>query len=208
MVSFREAFATSDSLAFYDIGRQLGPQELLRAATALNLPLTDELKLRPAFVLSFGTLIATPAQILEMGQAVFGLAFGVPVTAPAPQLLSSTGGEALPLAYRQLASMLPAFDQQAHLRDLVQSAVVDARGTLHGLKGQTGAVAGKSGTTSSPYRPGPGQRPYQQAKLSLTYQPSDRSVALTVIAGSAPQPLAFSAMPVDVLNPIRVALLR
>ena len=206
-ISLREAFATSDSLAFYDMARQFGPQALLLAAQALGLPQSDDLTRRPAFALAFGTLLATPAQMLALGQAVFGLAYGIDVTAEAPQLLSATA-TAPPQAFRQLGALLPAVAQRGHLRTLVEAPVSDNRGTLHALQRSTAAVAGKSGTTSSPYRPQPGQRPYQQAKLSLTYQASDGTVALTVIAGGAPHPLAQAAMPVEVLNPVRVALLR
>ena len=207
-ISLREAFATSDSLAFYDVARQLGPQSLLRAAQALGLTQSDELTKRPAFVLAFGTLLATPAQMLALGQAVFGLAYGAQVTAEAPQLLNTPVNAAPPLAWRQLAALLPAPAQREHLHALVQAPVSDSRGTLHALQRSTDAVAGKSGTTSSPYRPATGQRPYQQAKLSLTYQASDRTVALTVIGGAAPHPLAQAAMPVEVLSPVRQALLR
>jgi membrane peptidoglycan carboxypeptidase len=208
LVPRREATATSDSLVYYDLARQLGPQRLLAAARALGLDIDDELAARPAFVLAFGTLEATPEQMLQMGQAVFALAYGVPVQARAPQLLVLVlDSAAPPLAYLHLQTLLPAPEHRHQLSQLLQAPVVHPRGTLHAL-GPAGTTAGKSGTTSSDHRPAAGLRPYVQAKLALTWQPQDRSVSLSIVAGAEPQPLAQARLPGALLNPLRQALVR
>lgn len=205
-----EAFATSDGLAFFDLARQLGPQRLLAAATALNLATDDEVHAHPAFTLAFGTLRVKPAQMLEAGQALFALAHDLRVRAGAPNLLTvaNVAGEAgRPLAYDQLAALLPGTGQREELLRLLQAPVQHRRGTLHSLAGD-GIDSGKTGTTSSAFSPAPGQNPYVQSKLALTYQPRDRTVALAVVAGPEPQPLGQSHLPGDLFNPLRRALVR
>lgn len=212
---FAQAFANSDSLAFYDVARKLGAAPLLQAAQNLGLDTSGPWREHPAFDLSFGTALATPAEMLALGQAVFAVAYGLPVQQKAPQLLmpqhDATANASAPAgaapAHRWLAGLLPSAAQRQHLRRLVQAPVEQPNGTLAGLKG-TSAVAGKSGTTSSPHRAASGVRPYVQAKYSLTYHPVDQTVALTMIAGPAPLPLSVPTMPVAVLDPVRVALLK
>lgn len=205
-IPLREAMATSDSLAFYDLARTLGDDALRQAAQALSLPVRDDLKAYPAFTLAFGTLLVTPGQMLAMGQAVMALAYGLPVHAAAPRLLA--GANAPPSAWQGLSRLLPDGMQRAQLRQLVEAPVSHARGTLHALQAHSTATAGKSGTTSNRKSPYPGSRPYVQGKLALTYQPADKTVALALIAGPGAHPLSQPAMPTEVLNPVRLALLK
>ena len=199
------ATATSDNLAFYELARRLGEPALRQALEALGL------KAQPgggslAYALSFGTLPATPAEMLAMGQALFGVAYDVPARAAAPQLLQ-LDSPAPATAWQAVAALLPAAAQRTALGRLLQAPVSGPGGTLTGLA-SAGAAAGKSGTASSAIT-GPGlPRPYQQARLSLTYQPADRSVALAIVAGSEPQPLGQWNLPADLIQPIRAALLR
>jgi hypothetical protein len=151
-------------------------------------------------------LPAAPAQLLAMGQALFGVAYGVPAHAAAPQLLQLDPPQPA-TAWQAVAALLPTATQRSALGSLLQAPVVHPRGTLATLAA-AGAAAGKSGTAGSPFT-GPGlPRPYQQARLSLTYQPADRSVALAIVAGSEPQPLGQWNLPAQLIQPIRTALLR
>ncbi|MBQ0944043.1 hypothetical protein KAK07_11925 [Ideonella sp. 4Y16] len=205
-ITLAEATATSDNLAFFDLARRLGEPALAQAAQALELPLdlqTDGGSL--AFRLSFGTAVATPADLLRMGQALFAVAYGVRASAAAPQLLQVQPPQPAG-AWQAVAAMLPQPGQQRMLRELLEAPVAHPSGTLAALSG-TGVAAGKTGTVSSPVT-GPGQtRPYQQARLSLTYQPADRSVALVVVAGSEPQPLGQPGLPAQLIQPIRETVL-
>lgn len=205
LISLAEATATSDGLAYFDLAQQLGPPALQAAAKALGIDL-DPSAGQPAYALAFGTATATPAQMLAMGQAVFALAEGVAVQAAAPQLLQLQEPPP-PVAWQALRALLPQAAQHAALRTLVRAPVSHPRGTLSGLAG-VGAAAGKSGTTSSPWQPVSGARPYQQTRLSLTWQPADQTVALAILAGNAPQPLGQARLPAEVIHPIRSALLR
>jgi membrane peptidoglycan carboxypeptidase len=206
MISLAEATATSDSLAYYDLARQLGESALGEAAQALGLPADDGNGATLAYALAFGTATATPTQILAMGQAVFGVAEGLQAHAAAPQLLQLSTPEPA-LAWQRLDAMLPQAGPRAALRELVRAPVHHPRGTLFHLAG-TGAQAGKTGTTSSAYAPSANARPYQQSRLSLTWQPGDQTVALAIVAGNAPQPLGQARLPAQVIQPIREALLR
>lgn len=204
-ITLAEATATSDNLAFYELAKRLGEPALQQAMKAL------ELDMQPgsgslAYALAFGTALATPAQLLAMGQAMFSVAHGLPARAAAPQLLQLQPPQPA-AAWQAAAALLPEPGQSAALRGLLQAPVVHPRGTLSALAA-SGVSAGKSGTASSRIT-GPGQsRPYQQARLSLTFQPADRSVALAIVAGSEPQPLGQWNLPVQLIQPIRETLLR
>lgn len=204
-ISLAEATATSDNLAFYDLARRLGEPALRQAMQALGLsPQADGGSL--AYALAFGSLPAAPAQLLAMGQALFGVAYGVPAHAAAPQLVQLDPPQPA-TAWQAVAALLPTATQRSALGSLLQAPVAHPRGTLATLAA-AGASAGKSGTAGSPFT-GPGlPRPYQQARLSLTYQPADRSVALAIVAGSEPQPLGQWNLPAQLIQPIRTALLR
>lgn len=204
-ITLAEATATSDNLAFYELAKRLGEPALLQAMQALGMdaqPGSGSL----AYALAFGTALATPAQLLAMGQALFSVAYGVPARAAAPQLLQLQPPQPA-VAWAAAAAMLADPGKSDALRGLLQAPVVHPRGTLSALAA-SGVAAGKSGTASSRIT-GPGQsRPYQQARLSLTFQPADRSVALAIVAGSEPQPLGQWNLPVQLIQPIREALLR
>lgn len=204
-ITLAQATATSDNLAFYELARRLGEPALQQAMAALGLAAQDGGG-SLAFALAFGTQPATPAQMLAMGQALFGVAYGVPARAAAPQLLQLDPPTPA-TAWHAVATLLPSAGQRSALGSLLQAPVSEAGGTLVALA-PAGAAAGKSGTASSAFT-GPGlPRPYQQARLSLTYQPADRSVALAIVAGSEPQPLGQWNLPAQLIQPIRMALLR
>ncbi|MBQ0942264.1 transglycosylase domain-containing protein [Ideonella sp. 4Y16] len=204
LITLSEMMARSDNLAAYELARHLGPQALRDAAQALGLVVDDAAQANLAYGLAFGTLAATPAQLLALGQALFGVAFGVPVQAQGPRLLASVGQQA-PSVYRQVSRHLPSIGQRDTLRRLLQAPVQHPSGTLHHLADTL--AAGKTGTTSARYAPAADQRPYQQAKYTLAYVPGDRSVVLSIIGAPAGHALGLHTLKGETLAPaVRVLL--
>lgn len=203
MISFAEAMARSDNLAAYEVARSLPPAELRRGVEALGLRVDPERDPNLAFALAFGTLPATPSQLLAMGQALFGVAYGAPVRSGGPRLLASTRQPAP--AYRAVRAWLRE-DQAAQLRELLQAPAQHPQGTLRHLLGTL--QAGKTGTTSAPYGPYPGARPYLQARYTLAYVPADRSVVLAVVHAPAGHALGLHSLDGQLLAPAMKALLQ
>lgn len=204
LITFAEVMARSDSLGAYEIARHtLGDERLHEALSVLGLtPAADTKNL--AYDLSFGTQAATPGELLEMGQALFGVVYDVPVRSAAPRLLAMTTTE--PSVYAAVRDYLPDAAQRRELRSLLEAPVTHPRGTLRAQAGVLGA--GKTGTVSAALRPNANSRPYIGGKYVLAYLPADRSVALVSVTAPAPYPLGVNWLQGAVLTPAMAPLFR
>jgi hypothetical protein len=169
LMTFKEATAKSDSLAFYDVARSLPAGSLERALEELGLTPNEDSK-SLAFDLAFGTQGASAAEMLAMGQALFGISFELPVHSQGPTFLQpQTQGVDVALGTAKLYGGLRHALTQAQiqsLRELLQ-APTGAGGTLAGFNKHL--IAGKTGTVSAPVKPRAGARPYVGGKLILGF---------------------------------------
>jgi hypothetical protein len=204
LIPFAEVMARSDNLGAYEVARALPRDALRRGIEALGLTPDPDPDANLAFALAFGTQAATPAQLLALGQALFGAAFGVPARSGGPRVLAGAGQDAP--AYRAVMALLPQAAQRQHLRELLQAPVQHPKGTLHHLRGAL--LAGKTGTTSALIAPQPGARPYVQAKFTLAYAAADRSVVLSIVNAPFGHALSLHSMPGHTLAPAIEAVLR
>lgn len=204
LISFTEAMARSDNLAAYEVARALPREALRRGIEAVGLTPDTDPKANLAYALAFGTQAGTPEELLVLGQALFGAAFGVPARSGGPRVLASNLQDAP--AYTQVMGLLPQPAQRLQLRALLQAPVEHPKGTLHYMQGALGA--GKTGTTSAPYGPQPGFRRYVQAKYTLGYVPADRTVVLSIINAPAGHALGLHSLGGQTLQPALQALLQ
>lgn len=204
LIALGEAWARSDSLAAYDVARRiLGDERLREALSVLGLT-PDARSTNLAYDLAFGTQVATPPELLAMGQALFGVVYDVPVRSAAPRLLERTTTE--PAVYVAVRAYLPYASQRRELRALLEAPVMHPRGTLHELAPVLGA--GKTGTVSSALRPNANSRPYVGGKYVLAYLPTDRSVALVSVTAPVPHPLGVNWLQGLTLAPAMAPLFR
>lgn len=204
LITLGEAMARSDKLAAYEVARTLGRDGLRSAIAAVGLTADDDPKANLAFQLAFGTQPGTPQELLILGQALFGVAFGLPVQSAGPRVLAHHHRPAP--AYLRVKALLPQPAQRQALRDLLQAPVTHGAGTLHHLEGVL--AAGKTGTTSAVVRPQPGARAYLQAKYTLAYAPADRTVVLAIFNAPFGHALGRHSMPGPMLAPAITALLK
>jgi membrane peptidoglycan carboxypeptidase len=203
-ITLAEAMARSDNLAIYDVARSLGPQALRQAIEAVGLQPDGDPKANLAYQLAFGTQAGTPEELMALGQALFGVAFDVPVRSGGPRLLADTTGSAV--AYQRVRRLLPKAEQRQALGRLLQAPVQHPAGTLHYLRGSL--AAGKTGTTSALQVPSPGARAYLQAKYTLAYVTADRSVVLSLVGAPFGHALALHHLPGEALAPAMGALVK
>lgn len=203
LITFAEAMARSDNLAAYDVARALPREDLRRGIEALGLTPDASPRANLPYTLAFGTQAGTPGQLLALGQAMFGVAFGVPARSGGPRVLANNLQPAP--AYTRVQALLPGPDQRQALRELLQAPVQHPKGTLHHLQGPL--QAGKTGTTSAVIAPHPGARAYVQAKYTLAYSPADRTVVLAIFNAPFGHALGLHSMPGDMLAPAIAALL-
>jgi hypothetical protein len=203
-ITLAEAMARSDNLAVYDLARSLGPQALRRAIEAVGLEPDGDPRANFAYQLAFGTQAGTPEELMTLGQALFGVAFDVPVRSGGPRLLTDTTGSAV--AYQRVRKLLPQTEQRQALGRLLQAPVQHHAGTLRHLRNSL--AAGKTGTTSALKAPFPGARAYLQAKYTLAYVPADRSVVLSLVGAPFGHALALHHLPGEALAPAMGALLK
>jgi Transglycosylase/Penicillin binding protein transpeptidase domain len=197
-ISLTEAFMQSDSLAIYDLNRQLGEAALKESATALGLPLADRQKAGSmAHQVAFGTFAASPMQALQMGQKLASAAFQWPVMSGPLKLVRTTHG-----ARKEVALGLSP-SQALHLKRLLV-APLSEDGTLEWAN--EFAVAGKSGTTSASTRPSQHARPYVAGKLTLLVS-ANGEVTLTAISQpDPPHALSIESLAGGVFKPLVATL--
>lgn len=196
LLSLREAAATSDSLAFYELARQLGDDRLRQTAAMLDLDPDRGTPL--AFGMAFGTQTATPSQMLVIGQALYAAAYGLDDVRPGPRLLR---GDAPPsVAARRVAVVLSRPRMRQQLRELLQAPVNHPRGTLHSMAGVLDA--GKSGTTSSTLRANATARPYVAGKLIMGFSSATQDLFLFALVAQDQGALADHRMGWQTLQPL------
>jgi hypothetical protein len=203
MISFERAIAKSDSLAFYDVARTLGPTKLKAALDVMGLPYSGPLDELP-YRLAFGTFGARPRDLVAASQNLFALGYDHKVTERAPHILESDVSMANAMA-NPLASLLHTPTQRESLRTLLEAPVEFERGTLGFIRNQV--TAGKSGTVSSAIKDSTGHH-YGHAKWAVTYQRERRTLNLFFVAAPLPSiPLAQHTIEGSLLAPAHRILL-
>lgn len=204
-ITLREAAARSDSLAFYELAKQLGDDRLSEALAVLGLQPDPRAGALP-YALDFGTLGLTAGEMLAMGQQIAAVAYGQRVRALGPLLLvnaAAKGGAPSPtLPLRDYFAPVP--EAAAHLRGLFEAPVSQPEGTLAAWRGQL--AAGKTGTTSSELAPAHDARPYVAGKFVLGFDARAGEVVLVSVNAPHPHPLGVDSLSTAVFLPLLAAL--
>ena len=202
-ITFQEATAQSDNLAYYDIAKGLGPQKL--AAAAATLGLGDEAA--PAelpYALAFGTFGVKPRELIGAAQAMFAVAYEIRVTGRAPRVLTNVTPHPNP-SVADLRKMIPTSEQRQALQVLLEAPVEADRGTLGVFSKDV--HAGKSGSTSSNAVDSTGHK-YAHGKWAVTYQKQLGEINLFMVASPVPSvPLAHHSISASLLAPAHRILL-
>lgn len=202
-ISFDQATARSDNLAYYDIAKRLGNVKLAAAAAALGFDELDD-SINWAYELSFGTFGTRPRNLVTAAQALLSVAFEVRTIGAAPRVLTNVqakGNESI----QPLLVLLPTALHRQELRKLLKAPVDFERGTLGFVRGEIDA--GKTGSTQSAVLD-PTGRKYAHGKWSITYQAATGDINLLMIASPLPSvPLAHHSIGGTVLAPALRTLL-
>lgn len=179
MIALADVLATSDNLAAFELARTLPARALREATAALGLSADDLSDAELQYAVSFGTFVASPAQMLAAVQRAVALAYELPLQAHGPRLVES----ARPEAHRSLVWE----GKRSELRLLLEAPVQRPSGTLRNRKDF--AVGGKTGTISG-VTVGAG-RPPVHAKFVVEYHPQNNYIGLLLLTSPRPdQPLA------------------
>ncbi len=186
-ISFAQAIARSDNLAFYDVATTLGVEKLAAAAKALGLGKPDTEKHLP-YALAFGTFGATPRQLLGATQGLVSVTWGLNTTGTAPRILQNISADQND-SIAAIAKMLPQVAQKETVRALMAAPVSVERGTL-GYVRSSDVTAGKTGTVQSAVKSSDGHH-YNHSKWAVTYQRATGDINLWMVASPLPStPLA------------------
>ena len=203
MISLERAIETSDSLAIFEVNHRLGEEALRQSALDLGLPIADAQQQRGSmsYQLAFGTFVATPMDMLEMGRRLAAAAYRWPVAGPLTVVQNP--GVQMDAPKLPLGLSVP---QSQSLRSLL-AAPVQAGGTM-GWARNLAVAGGKSGTTSSTRAPRPNARPYAAGKLNLLITHKGE-VALSVVhQPNPPLALGIDTLQGGVFEPVVAALLK
>lgn len=195
LMSVADALMESDSLAMYNLAKQVGDQALRAAARDLGLSI-DELGGQLSYQLAFGTQSATMKDLARMAQRVFGAAYEIPIEAD-PHLVRRGSVSALVnLHLRPL--------QARALRAMVEAPMKEG-GTLEWASDL--GRAGKSGTTSGIARASAKARPYVAGKLAVVFNPTTETLYVSAIhVPDPPHALGIHNLKGGIFGPV-VALL-